>query len=156
MEAIAIATAAENLTPEADKTLTALVNKMASGGVGEFDVKVFHDCDVAFHRAIGKLAGNKSLEEALEAITFCLFVFSVVGRWPDNPRAVGERLVAAQQHLEILEGQRSRNAQIARAPFIRQTVRYWNAEYGLEMNEEELKPSPAEPAKGSGSEIPLL
>lgn len=139
LEAIAIGKAAKNFTPEADKELTVILTAMASSGIGGIDVKGFHDCDVSFHRAIWELAGNKYLKETLEAITFRLFVFSVVGRWPDNPGAVGERLAAVQQHLGILEGLRSRNAQIARAAFIRQTVQYWNAQYGLGINEEEVK-----------------
>jgi DNA-binding GntR family transcriptional regulator len=139
LEAVAIGKAAENFTPEADKELTAIVSGMASSGIAEVDVKSFHDCDVSFHRAIWELAGNRYLQEALEAITFRLFVFSVVGRWPNNPRAVGERLAAVQQHLGILEGLRSRNAQTARAAFIRQTVQYWNTQYGLGINEEEMK-----------------
>lgn len=148
MEAIAIGKAAENFTSEADRELTAIVSAMASSGISQVDVKSFHDCDVSFHRAIWELTGNRYLQEALEAITFRLFVFSVVGRWPDNPRAVGERLAAVQQHLGILEGLRSRSAQTARTVFIRQTVQYWNTQYGLGLNEEEMKAAfPGTPEK---------
>jgi len=139
LEAIAIGKAAENFTPEADRILTALVTEMASTGIGEKAVKTFHDCDVSFHRSIWELAGNKYLKEALESITFRLFVFSIVGRWLDNPRAVGERLAAVQQHLGILEGLRSGDSQTARAAFIHQSVQYWNAQYGLGLNEDDLK-----------------
>jgi DNA-binding GntR family transcriptional regulator len=141
LEAIAIGKAAENLTPEADQELTALVTEMAGSGLTDTDVRRFHESDVSFHRRIWELAGNAYLMEALEAVTFRLFVFSIVGRWPGNPNAVGERLEAVQQHLKILEGLRSRNPRIARETFIRQTVRYWNEQYGIGLTEELLMPA---------------
>jgi DNA-binding GntR family transcriptional regulator len=102
------------------------------------EVKNFHDCDVAFHRKIWALADNDYLRDTLEAISFRLFVFSVVGRWPENSKAFGERLAAVQQHLAILDGLRSRNRQVARQVFIKQTVQYWNTQYELGLSEEEL------------------
>src|SRR5579864_4620875 len=59
LEAIAIGTAAENFTPEADEEFTRLVGQMAGSGLGEMDVRGFHDSDVLFHRRIWELAGNK-------------------------------------------------------------------------------------------------
>ena len=138
LEAIAVGKAAENFTAEADKELTALVTTMASSGMAEVDVKNFHDCDVSFHRKIWELAGNEYLRDTLETITFRLFIFSVVGRWPGNPKAVSECLAAVQEHLGILEGLRSRDKHVARRTFIKQTVQYWNTHYGLEINEEEI------------------
>jgi DNA-binding GntR family transcriptional regulator len=138
LEAIAIGRAAENFTPEADKELTALVTTMASGGMAEVDVKNFHDCDVSFHRKIWELSGNEYLRDTLETITFRLFIFAVVGRWPGNPKAVSECLAAVQEHLGILEGLRSRDKKIARQAFIKETVKYWNTHYGLDLNQEEM------------------
>jgi hypothetical protein len=54
------------------------------------DVKNFHECDVAFHRKIWELAGNDYLRDTLEAVTFRLFVFSVVDRWPGNSKAISD------------------------------------------------------------------
>jgi DNA-binding GntR family transcriptional regulator len=138
LEAIAIGKAAENMTDEAEKELTAIVNAMAGKGMDDTDVKNFHDCDVAFHRRIWELAGNEYLRDTLEAITFRLFVFSVVGRWPGNPSALSERLAAVQEHLAILEGLRTRDKNLARQAFVKQTVQYWNTQYGLNLDEEEL------------------
>jgi DNA-binding GntR family transcriptional regulator len=138
LEAIAIGRAAENFTKEADKELTALVTTMASGGMTEVDVKNFHDCDVSFHRKIWELSGNEYLRDTLETITFRLFIFAVVGRWPGNPKAVSECLAAVQEHLGILEGLRSRDKNVARQAFIKETVRYWNTHYGLDMKEDEV------------------
>lgn len=138
LEAIAVGKAAENFTPEAEEEITMLVRAMASGGLEEMDVRSFHDSDVLFHRRIWELAGNKYLKDALEAITFRLFVFSVVGRWTDNPKPVGEKLAAVQQHLGILEGLRTRNVQTAREAFVRHTVQYWNAQYGIALSEQEM------------------
>ena len=138
LEAIAIGKAAENLTPEAEKELTAIVNSMAGNGMDDKDVKNFHDCDVAFHRKIWELAGNEYLRNTLETVTFRLFVFSVVGRWPHNPKAISERLAAVQEHLGILEGLRTRDRHLARQAFVKQTVQYWNMQYGLDLDAQEL------------------
>lgn len=138
LEAIAVGKAAENFTPEADKELTAMVETMASPGISNSAVQQFHENDVAFHRKIWELAKNEYLQNTLETITFRLFVFSVVDRWPGNPKAMGERIAAAQEHLGILEGLRSRDKYIARKAFIKQTVQYWNTQYGLTLNEEDL------------------
>jgi DNA-binding GntR family transcriptional regulator len=138
LEAIAVGKAAENMTPEAEEELTAIVNAMAGNGMDRKSVKNFHDCDVAFHRKIWELAGNEYLRDMLETITIRLFVFSVVGRWPDNPKAMGERLAAVQQHLGILEGLKTRDRHLARQMFVKQTVQYWNMQYGLGLDEQEL------------------
>ena len=113
-------------TDEAEKELTTIVNAMAGKGMDVIDVRNFHDCDVAFHRRIWELAGNEYLRDTLEAITFRLFVFSVVDRWPGNPKPLSERLAAVQEHLGILEELRTRDKNLARQAFMKQTVQYWN------------------------------
>ena len=137
LEAVAIGRAAKNLTPESEAELTNLVMTMAGTG-RDIDVKSFHDCDVLFHRKIWEMAGNDYLHDVLEVITFRLFVFSIVGRWPDAPNAMSERIAAAQQHLGILEGIRTGNSQLARQAFVKHTVQYWNMQYGLDLNEDEM------------------
>lgn len=141
LEAIAIGAAAENFSPEADEELTARVEAMTGTGMSRNDIQQFHENDVAFHRKIWDLAGNPFLRDTLETITFRLFVFSVVDRWLGNPRAMSERIAAAQEHLGILEGLRSRDKQTARQAFIKQTVQYWNAQYDLGLNESEISQS---------------
>ena len=139
LEAVAIGRATKRLTPEAEKELTDLVMTMAgSGRDANVDVKSFHDSDVLFHRKIWELAGNEYLHHMLEMITFRLFVFAVVGRWPNAPNAAGERIAAVQQHLGILEGIRSGNSRRARQEYVRQTVNYWNKQYGLDLVEEDM------------------
>ncbi|MBS1802365.1 MAG: GntR family transcriptional regulator [Acidobacteria bacterium] len=138
LEAIAIGKAAENFTTEADQELTALVEAMTGTGVSKAEIQRFHESDVAFHRKIWQLAKNEYLRDTLETITFRLFVFSVVDRWLGNPQAIGERLAAAQEHLGILEGLRSRDKDIARKAFIKQSVNYWNTQYGLNLSEQDM------------------
>jgi len=138
LESIAIGKAAENLTPEAEDELTAIVSSMAGNGMDQKSIRKFHDSDVAFHRKIWELAGNEYLRDTLESVTIRLFVFSVVGRWPDNPKAMCERLAAVQQHLGILEGLKTRDKRLARLAFVKQTVQYWNMQYGLNLDEQEL------------------
>ena len=137
LEAVAIGRATKNLTAESEKELTDLVMTLEGTG-SDIDVNNFHDCDVSFHRKIWELAGNDYLQDFLEVISFRLFVFSVVGRWPDAPNARTERVAAVQQHLGILEGIRSGNSQVARAAFVKHTVQYWNQQYGLDLNEEDM------------------
>lgn len=137
LEAVAIGRAAARLTPEAEKELTGLVMTMAGTG-RDVDVKSFHDCDVLFHRKIWELAGNEYLQDLLETISFRLFVFSVVGRWPDSPNAAGERIAAVEQHQAILAGLRSGDSQLARRAFVKHTVQYWNLQYGLDLSEEDM------------------
>ena len=138
LEAIAMGKAAEKMTLVVEEELTAIVTEMARNGMDGVDVQHFHDCDVAFHRKVWELAGNKYLQATLETVTIRLFVFSIVGRWPGNPKAINERLAAVQQHLGILEGLKTRNKRQASTIFVRQSVQYWNAQYGLNLDEAEL------------------
>lgn len=137
LEAIAVGKATARLTPESEGELTKLVMAMA-GMERDGATRNFHDCDVLFHRTVWKLAGNEYLSEMLEAITFRLFVFSIVGRWDNTPDSASERIAAVQQHLRILEGVRSGDPQKARQAFIHNTVSYWNQHYGLKLVEEEM------------------
>jgi DNA-binding GntR family transcriptional regulator len=137
LEAIAIGRATKRMTSEAERELTNLVMSMASKE-SDKDVKRFHDCDVLFHRKIWELSGNEYLQDLLETITFRLFVFSIVGRWPDNPNAGGERIAAVQQHIGILEGIRTGDPRRAQTAFIKHTVEYWNKQYQLDLVEEEI------------------
>ena len=145
LEAMAMGRAATRLTAEADRELGDLVLVMAGTG-RELDVRSFHDCDVLFHRRIWELADNEYLQDLLEKITFRLFIFSVVGRWPNTPRAADERLASVRQHMGILEGLRTHDSAKARQSFIVHTVHYWNEQYRLDLGEEEFAGSslPAE------------
>lgn len=137
LEAVAIGHAARNLTPKTEKELDSIVKAMAGTNVDD-DVRKFHDCDVLFHRKIWEIAGNEYLQTALETITIRLFVFSVVGRWPNAPNAANERKAAVQQHRAILNGIKTRDPRKAREAFVQNTVRYWNRQYGLELDENEF------------------
>jgi DNA-binding GntR family transcriptional regulator len=138
LEAMAISRAANRMTPKLEKELSDIVKAMESTEQGS-DVKRFHDCDVMFHRAVWKASDNRYLEELLETITFRLFVFSIVGRWPESPDFEPERHAAVEQHQEILEGLLSGDPERARLGFIQSTVVYWNRQYGLSLDEDELK-----------------
>lgn len=138
LESVAIGHASKNLTPKTEKELEAIVKAMAGSGT-ESDVRSFHDCDVMFHRKIWEIAGNEYLQTALETITFRLFVFSIVGRWPTAPNSATERKAAVQQHKAILNGIKTRDPQKAREAFVQNTVRYWNRQYGLKLDERDLQ-----------------
>lgn len=137
LEAIAIGRAAKRLTPESERELTTITMNMATTQ-HDTDVKRFHDCDVLFHRKIWQISGNEHLQNLLEMITFRLFVFSIVGRWPNNPNAGSERIAAVQQHFGILEGIRSGDPHLAKQAFVKNTVHYWNKQYELGLIEADL------------------
>jgi hypothetical protein len=68
---------------------------------------------------------------------------------------MSEHIAAVQQHLAILEGLKSKNKDIARRTFIRQTISYWNTQYGLNLSEKDLSiiVLPAEVASTHKGEI---
>jgi DNA-binding GntR family transcriptional regulator len=137
LEAIAVGRAAKRLTPELEAELSAIVTAMANIE-HDSDVKSFHDCDVMFHRTIWKAADNPYLEQLLETITFRLFVFSVVGRWPESPEFEPERHASIEQHQGILDGILSRDPERARQAFVENTVGYWKKQYEISLDETEL------------------
>jgi DNA-binding GntR family transcriptional regulator len=137
LEAIAMGRAATRLTAETEKELIAIVDNMAAAE-HDANFKRFHDSDVTFHRKIWQISGNEYLQDLLETITFRLFVFSIVGRWPDNPNALRERTAAVRQHIGILDGIRSGDPRRAKRAFVANTVEYWNMQYGLDLDGEEL------------------
>jgi DNA-binding GntR family transcriptional regulator len=139
LESIAIGIAATLMTTEQEKELAKLIDTM-SGKDADADVKTFHDCDVLFHRTIWEISDNPYLAEVLETITFRLFVFSIVGRWNDNPSSASERAAAVKQHQNMMAGLRTRDAKRARQMFVKSTVKYWNTQYKLKLKLEDLLP----------------
>lgn len=137
LEAVAIGRAARNLTNKSEKELDAIVKAMGETGSAN-DVRSFHDCDVSFHRKIWEIADNAYLQTALETITFRLFVFSIIGRWPSAPNSANERKAAVQQHRAILNGIKTRDPGKARLAFVSNTVQYWNRQYNLDINEADM------------------
>jgi DNA-binding GntR family transcriptional regulator len=140
LESIAIGRAAVLLTSEQEKELMMLVETMSNSNTNS-DAKIFHDCDVLFHRTIWEIAGNPYLSEVLETITFRLFVFSIVGRWDGNPSSASERAAAVKQHQNMLAGIRTKDARKARQMFVKSTVKYWNTQYKLKLKLEDLLPN---------------
>lgn len=138
LEAVAIGHAARNLTQESEKELESIVKAMAGNG-SDSEARSFHDCDVMFHRKIWEIAGNEYLQTALDTITFRLFVFSIAGRWPSAPNSAIERKAAVLQHRAILNGIKTRDPRKAREAFVQNTVRYWNRQYGLKLDEQDLQ-----------------
>lgn len=132
LEAMAVGLAATRLTDEIEQELVGIVATMVDTERDQH-IRRFHDCDVLFHRKIWDTAGNPYLRQLLETISFRLFVFSVVGRWPDSPNTAAERHAAIEQHVRILDGLRTRDPAAARAAYIAQTATYWNEQYGLSL-----------------------
>ncbi len=133
LEAMAFKRAAVNLTPEAERYLSRLIQLMTQACENE-DVPAFHSHDVDFHRTIWDLAGNKYLKGTLESLCFRLFVFAVVGRDKDWFRS------SVRQHQAMLEALCSRDPERAQQGFLESTINYWNSRYNLGIDAENLPP----------------
>jgi DNA-binding GntR family transcriptional regulator len=132
LEKMAVGMATGHLTEEDQKELESLVEGMAAS-INRHDLTGFHERDVAFHRKIWEIAGNPYLAMCLEAVTFRLFVFSVIG---DRPRLHEENLAAVEQHRKILAGLCSRDPETAQRDFVESTIGYWHQHYGVTLEEE--------------------
>lgn len=126
LEAFAVGQAAANLTPEAESCLASLIDGMATAAEQKNAAK-FDEFDIAFHRKIWSVAGNEYLAQALERITFRIFVFQ------DRSGGQSESKAAVRQHEEILEGIRSRNPLKARNAFVSATLRFWSNSFHLDL-----------------------
>jgi len=149
LEIPAIEKATCNMTAEAEKELTALVEEMGRAAA-DFDLGSFHKVDMAFHRRLWALAGNPYLAEALELVAFRLFAFVLLQR-PLESR--NEFLAATQQHREILAGICSRDPLKARQAFVSSTLKFWKDYHQVSIGEAFLLPTP--PASGEAAEQPL-
>ena len=74
LEGLAIAWARVRATPSDVKTLRGLVARMGRAAEAS-DLSKFNDCDLALHRALWQLSGNKYLADALERAVVPLLTF---------------------------------------------------------------------------------
>ena len=133
LEGSAVAEAARHLTPEAEHELGALIEASADAAERD-DVAAFHQTNVAFHRRIWMLSGNRYLANALETVAFRLMVFSVV----DKGRGSRDDLrYWVQDHRTILGGIATRDGEKAREVFVTQTVKMWEQDLGTTVGSEQ-------------------
>lgn len=126
LEGSAIAQAAPHLTPEAERELGALIEASADAAERN-DVAGFHQTNVAFHRKIWMLSGNRYLANALETVAFRLMVFSVVGKGRGTQDDLRHFV---EDHRTILTSMTTRDGAKAREVFVTQTAKMWEQDLG--------------------------
>jgi len=134
LEPLVFERAAPNLTPEIERDLSGLVSGMRTAA-DTFDVPRFCSCDAEFHRKIAVLANNHRLAKTLESILSQLLVYGTLGRRPDSRK---ELVDGAEQHRRILAGLATGNPSIARAVFVTETLKHWNDNFQLGLQQHEL------------------
>jgi DNA-binding GntR family transcriptional regulator len=98
LEALAIDWAKQNARPEDIETLKHYVRLMLLAAQ-EHDIAQFYKNDLAFHRKIWELSGNRYLAEALERVVAPLFAFFVMKTIKDH-KSYEE---SAEMHEKIVE-----------------------------------------------------
>jgi len=134
LEPLAIERAAPKVTPEIEKDLSRLVAGMRTAAE-TFDVPRFCACDAEFHCKIAALANNRRLAKTLENILSQLLVYGTLGRRPDSRK---ELVDGAEQHRRILAGLATGNPSIARSVFVTETLKHWNENFQVNLQEDEL------------------
>jgi len=134
LEPLVFERAALKLTPEVEKDLSRLVAGMRAAAE-TFDVPRFCSCDAEFHRKVAALANNRRLAKTLESVLSQLLVYGTLGRKPDSRK---ELVDGAEQHRRILAGLATGNPSIARAVFVTETLKHWNDNFQVDLQESEL------------------
>ena len=122
LEGIAVDWAKQKATPRDIETLLQHVASMKLAAANE-DVALFYENDLAFHRKIWELSGNKYLEEALERVVAPLFAFFVL-------RAIKDRQPlqeSAEMHERIIEAFHSPDGDNLRR-FMKETLGEWKGD----------------------------
>lgn len=98
LETLAIEWAKEGATPEDVEYLRDITVKMKAAAQA-LDLDKFYENDLAFHRKIWEVSGNKYLAESLERIVVPLFAFFVM----KNRRERKSYFASAAKHEQIVE-----------------------------------------------------
>ncbi|MHB1022226.1 MAG: GntR family transcriptional regulator [Acidobacteriaceae bacterium] len=80
LESEALLLCRENLTPQGERKLLQLLEKMEKSGITSAREAI--RMDFAFHRAIWNLTGNEFLEKTLSSLTAPLFAFALIKKSP--------------------------------------------------------------------------
>jgi DNA-binding GntR family transcriptional regulator len=122
LESLAIEWAKENVTPADIEDLRSITAKMKEGARAH-DLDQFYQNDLAFHRKLWEMSGNKYLVECLERVVAPLFAFFLMkGR-----RARESYLFSAAQHEKIVEAP-PRLSEAKLCTLMRNSVSDWRTE----------------------------
>lgn len=106
LEALAVEWACEKAKDSDIKELRRFVRGMKHGAE-DLDLNHFYDSDLAFHRKIWQMSGNKYLVEALERVVVPLFAFFLM----KTTRVRESYIESADAHMLIVDGLEMRDAQ---------------------------------------------
>lgn len=98
LEALAIEWAQANATPADLESLRGMISRMREGA-SDLNLAQFYENDLAFHRKLWELSGNKYLVEALERIVVPLFAFFLM----KTSRVRESYLESAEMHGRIID-----------------------------------------------------
>jgi DNA-binding GntR family transcriptional regulator len=98
LESLALQLAKQNATPMDIVTLQQIVESMRHGAEG-LNLAQFYEADLAFHRKLWELSGNKYLVEALERVVVPLFAFFIMR----NTRHRESYVESADMHKRIAD-----------------------------------------------------
>ena len=98
LETLAIEWAKESVRPEDIEYLRGITGMM-KGAAQALDLDRFYENDLAFHRKLWEMSGNRYLAESLERIVVPLFAFFVM----KNRRERKSYLASATKHAQIVE-----------------------------------------------------
>jgi len=122
LETLAIEWANESVTPEDIEYLRGITGKMKAAAQA-LDLNQFYENDLAFHRKIWEVSGNRYLAESLERIVVPLFAFFVM----KNRRERKSYLASATKHEQIVESLPRLSAAKLRS-LMRASLSCWRAE----------------------------
>jgi DNA-binding GntR family transcriptional regulator len=119
LEGLSVDWAKQNARPEDIEALRRYVDQMKLAA-GNQDLAVFYENDLAFHREIWKLSGNKYLVDALERFVAPLFAFFVMKTVNDRQSFQD----SAEMHEKIIDAFLSSDPARLRA-FMERTLEAW-------------------------------
>jgi DNA-binding GntR family transcriptional regulator len=122
VELLAIRRAMKNLTETDMLALEAVVEDMEIA-VRKKDSASFHKHDLAFHRKIWDLSGNRYVSIALEPLVFPMFAFGLMTQ--ESYLSPLQHLDDVDIHRKILDGLRSGDPEAACAIFVEGISKSW-------------------------------
>lgn len=119
METLATEWAKQNATSENVAALKGLAEAMRQAGK-KLDLTKFYDNDLAFHRKIWEMSGNRYLVEALERVVIPLFAFFLMKKTRD----VKSYVQSAEEHEKIAAAFAKNDATLA-SNLMRESMAGW-------------------------------
>jgi DNA-binding GntR family transcriptional regulator len=131
VEVLAIRRAMRNMTKADVRELEEILDAMELAAQTS-DLASFHQNDLAFHRKIWDLSGNRYIAIALERLAFTLFAYGIMP--PQNQTKARRPLADVETHRQILVGLRSGDSELACATFVEGISKNWKDYSNVEID----------------------